>query len=231
MHSSSLRVVQLLQRYPWDEVESVYKRHGISQTQGPQALVEQLERDGGNTLANLFRAGFDPQQWKQGGIGVSYQDIVRDCAHKLKVPLENLPLNDEVVLEEAILLQLVQQYLKDAPPQDREALQKALDALGDQQKELISHVLRGGVLAGGMYVLFKEVGQKAVSQALRVILLRVAGIEGGKMLGRLLGAAIPLVNIALAAWTIHELAGPAFRKTLPTVIDIALLRLDEMHKP
>jgi len=41
-----------------------------------------------------------------------------------------------------------------------------------------------------------------------------------------LGAVLPFLNVALAGIALAGLAGPAFRKTIPTVVEIALLRMN-----
>ena len=38
--------------------------------------------------------------------------------------------------------------------------------------------------------------------------------------------AIPVVNVAMTAGLAVSVAGPAYRKTVPTVLDVALLRLE-----
>jgi uncharacterized protein YaaW (UPF0174 family) len=35
-----------------------------------------------------------------------------------------------------------------------------------------------------------------------------------------------VLNVIMVGWTVVDIAGPAFRKTVPTVIEIALLRLE-----
>ncbi len=217
MHSSSLEVVRLLQAYPVDELKHIYERHGVEPKLGTRALVEQIQRDGGNTILNYVL---------RFGQGVSYSEILRDCADKLKVDSTELSTDPEI--EEAMLVAIIQQYMEDCPPEDREELQAALGNVGEAQKEVIAHLLRGGLAVGGLALMIRQVGQKAVTQALRFILLRIAGIQAGKQVARIVAVGIPLLNVALAAYTVYELAGPAFRKTLPTVIDIALLRLDQM---
>lgn len=217
MHSSSLEVVRLLQSYSLDEIQKLYERHGVDPSLGTRALVEQLERDGGNTIVNYVL---------RGGKGVSYSEILKDCAEKLQV--DTTELTQDTQIEEAMLVSVIQRYMKDAPPEDREALEEALGKIGEAQKEVVAHLLRGGMAVGGMALLIRQVGQKAVTQALRFVLLRIAGIEAGKQVARMAAVAIPLLNVALVAYTVYELAGPAFRKTLPTVIDIAIMRLDQL---
>jgi uncharacterized protein YaaW (UPF0174 family) len=38
--------------------------------------------------------------------------------------------------------------------------------------------------------------------------------------------AIPLLNVVMVGWVLSDIAGPAFRKTVPTVVEVALLRME-----
>ena len=75
-------------------------------------------------------------------------------------------------------------------------------------------------IAGGALGLV--LGRTVIEQLLQKALLSVGAKVGGQ---RLAGAVIPGLNVLLGAWTLYEIAGPAFRKTVPTVIEVAMLRL------
>ena len=55
MHASSQNLVKLLSSVPIEDVSAIYERHGINPWEGPEALVQEIEKDGGNSVicANL----------------------------------------------------------------------------------------------------------------------------------------------------------------------------------
>jgi uncharacterized protein YaaW (UPF0174 family) len=208
---------EMLRRAPGEQLAPIYERHDVPVGGGPKALVEEICLDGANTIASIFRG------WE----GVEYGEIVSDVAEQLGIePAGRSPKE----LELAILEFIIKRYLENASPEERENLADVLKKAGADFKEVGAAVARGALAAGTLALLIRQVGRKVVAQVIGKIMLRIAGRqaakEAGKRAAQLAGMAIPLLNIVMIGWTVVDIAGPAFRKTVPTVIEFALLRLE-----
>jgi uncharacterized protein YaaW (UPF0174 family) len=177
----------------------------------PSDVCSAITRAGGHSAMNVLRDG-----------GASYTSIVRNVAAAVKAPISD----DATVveMEQAIVEKLVAEYFQDLPDEDRKEISKMLKSLG---KECSPTGLLQALSIGG--VVMASVARKlAVALTTRVVasvVARFAGIQAAKTAGRAVGAAVPFLNIALAAWTVHDLAGPAMRKTVPSVFTVGVTRM------
>lgn len=200
---------------PPEQLQPIYDRHGVDMAEGAEVLADEICRDGSNTLASILR----------GHKGVSYGKVVRDVAQKLEVPCDE---NDnETGLELKILDKTISRSLEKATPKQRADIEAALkegSAANGQSMGL------GQLAAGDLRGLVNQLGAKAVAGMVnKIVTLIITGQavrQSVKQSARLAGFAVPLLNIALVGWTLLDLTGPAFRKTVPTVIEIARLRLE-----
>ncbi len=191
------------------DLEGLYERHGIDPSEGPDKLASEIRLDGGNTLVNLFRG------WE----GPAYKEIVKDVASKLKVKIPDSTALKVNKIEEMILISIAKKYWDDLTPEERENIfgqgyseskEGWSNFKGDWEDDAWKDFLKF-ILSSGL-----------ISIIIRGILARAAGVAIGSRLGLL----IPGLNVILAAWAIRSITGPAYRKTVPTVVQIALLRLD-----
>lgn len=207
----------MLGRVPAERLEPIYLRHEVAPSQGPQALLDEVCLDGANTIASIFR-GWD---------GVEYDEVVRDVADQLNVEASH---SEPRELEVEIIAFVVQKYLAGATPEQREQVADVLRSAGADFNRMKADILKGAFAAGTLALLIRQVGQKVVAQVVGKIMLRIAGRqaakEASKRAAQLAGMAIPLLNVVMIGWTVVDIAGPAFRKTVPTVIEVALLRLE-----
>lgn len=211
---SNGRLTSLLGNVPTERLQSIYDRHGVKHSEGIEALVDELRLDGSNTIASLFR----------GLEGVPYLEIVQDVASKMGV--EYTETQKEDTIEYGVLGKVLEQFLENATPEDRQEIDRILSDVSEEYRDQIWQGLSTGALA----VIVNTVGKKIVAEVVRKIVFWIAMRQGAKGVGKraatIVGLAIPLLNVALVAWTVIDLAGPAYRKTVPTVIEIALLRLE-----
>jgi len=207
----------VLRRTPKERLAPIYERHEVEAGKGAKALLDEICLDGANTLASILRG------WE----GVDYGEIVTDVADQLEVPTAG---RSPLELERAIVEVIINKYLQNASPSEREDLAKVLKQAGADFSRMAAEIAGGVLSAGALALLIRQVGQKVVAQVVSKILLRIAGRqvakEAGKRAAQLAGLAIPLLNIVMIGWTVLDMAGPAFRKTVPTVIEIALLRME-----
>jgi uncharacterized protein YaaW (UPF0174 family) len=224
-HESNTVLLSLFWRVASDKLKSIYDRHGITSEEGAAALINMICRDGANTIATLSR----------GMKGVPYEVIVRDVAKAMKVPRESKSTVSS--MEMAILEEVINRYLKKATPEEREEIAKLLTDVEDEtwKKGIKEQIRNGAIKAGVLIALIKLIGKKAMIESVKKIILKISAMIAAKQIGkqvakkaaqRTVGYLIPFINVILAADTVRDIAGPAFRKTIPTVIEVALLRLE-----
>ena len=217
MHSSSLTVVGLIQKQKTKDVRSIYKRHKVSTKEGPTALVKQIERDGGNWVDNALR-----------GSGVSYREVVKFCADRLKV---NYRKSAHVpTIEIAVLRQLLKIYCETCDPEERLKIEELIESLSNEKAQRIAKEVSlsqgGKVLAvAALEVISRKVLERVITQFVKTMAAR----EGAKRVG---GWIIPGAQILMVAWTAYDLMGPDLRmkRLLQTVLEIALLRLKDRQE-
>jgi len=224
-HPSNDRLSKLLKKCPQYEIDPLYELLRDKITGGAQdvdELIEDFRKWGSNTLVTwLIRFGN----------GVSYQEIAQDVARFLKADVSSC--KDESDYETAVLAKVIEKYLEKASPKARERVNEILDQARKGAGALGKHV-HGGVAAGGLAlstlltILGREAAKRVMREIVKYVLTRVAARQaaqqGVKIAARVAGLAIPLINIAFAIWLAIDIAGPAYRKTVPAVIRIALLR-------
>ncbi len=195
------------------------------------ALNRQLERQirylGSADLAFLFRqaTGQEP--------GVAFSEIVRDVAQKVKVAMPHLGTNREMV--ERVAEDYATQQFADLSP---EAQQRLLVDLGVEQERAAAFIKK----SAGVFTLPALIAafDVIVVQGLvkHIIFGAIAKILGGRLAGQLfrfvagrfpwwlrwVGPAAWTVSIS---WTVLDLQGPAYRKTIPAVLYLGLCSIRE----
>lgn len=188
----------------------------LSSRKTAEDIAAHLRRVGSNDLATFL---------KRRGEGVPYEEVVLDVAEKLKAPgaskANSVERNEEVILEKMFA--------------------DALDAMSlDERRTLfqsmnvdVSEVPLGAAASILMQILLKEFGGFATYRFAVILANMVARALLGsglsfatnvaitRSIGALLG---PVGWIATGAWLAYDLAGPAFRKTVPAVLYVAMLR-------
>ena len=210
---SNERLLNLFHKIPPEELKELYERHGGKNV---TELVQLIRRDGANSLATwLYR-------W---GEGVDYDEIVRDVAAQIKVEYKEKDINSEEDLEQIILQHLIKKHFESLPEEEREKIEKHMESLGEQYKNFWRYILE--MKGNAILLLINTIGRQAVTKIITQILSRfVASRAGAIAATRIVGLAIPFINIFLGVWTAIDLLGPANRKIVPTVFQIALLRLE-----
>jgi uncharacterized protein YaaW (UPF0174 family) len=184
-----------------ERLEPLFDRHGVDEGDTIEALVEEICLDGANTIASLFRG------WE----GAPYAEIVQDVAKTLKVSVTKK--DNYISIERKLLDHLFEKHYE--KPEERAKLLTLAREHGVEQTLWTG----GGV---GLTVLMTTIGQEAVKQVVKQALRSIAGASAA----RIATFAVPILGAAVGAWTVADLAGPAFRKTVPTVIDVAILRIE-----
>jgi len=212
---SNERLVILFRRAPESDLQELYERHEVAAADGVEALVDEIRRDGSNTLITYsFRSGE----------GVNYDEIVKGVADTVGVKYDPTQITDEAQLELAVAQHLIRKYFDSLTPEQRASFQEHLDSLGEKYSDFWRQFLEADAMA--ILALVQVLGSEVVARLLAQVIGRLIVIRGGTLIaGRLVGLVIPFLNVALAVWLAIDIAGPAYRKTVPTVFQIALLRL------
>ncbi|PNQ95023.1 GTP-binding protein (plasmid) [Azospirillum argentinense] len=185
-----------------------------------EALAKYLQEMGSNDIATFFRGG-----------GVEYTEVVLDVAEKLGAK----DARDDKTVEEnegIILRKLFADALDQMSVGERRQL---FSSMGIRETE-IPYGSAGTIL---VQLLLKNFGGFATYRISLIVANMVARTLLGsglsfatnaaltRTIGTLLG---PIGWAASAAWLVVDLAGPAYRKTVPAVVHVAMLRQMLMNR-
>jgi len=217
-----LGVLLEVQRRAPQRLKPIFDRHGVDPEDGVAELVAEIRLDGANSIASMFR----------GRRGVDYDEVVRDVARKLKLkPHRKEP---ESELERRVLDVIMERYLDKASAVAKAAIEDELKAVllaARRDTSELGSILRHGAWAAGSFgALVHAVGEQAVAAVVKRIVLATVGQAAAGTAARqaamVASYAIPLLNVVMVGWVLSDIAGPAFRKTVPTVVEVALLRME-----
>ncbi|HCB1820138.1 MULTISPECIES: hypothetical protein [Enterobacteriaceae] len=183
-----------------DSVKTVLqdaKRQDIPDEETLRLLVRELQHFGGNTFVNLFRRN-----------GVNYSEIVDDVASHLKM---KVPATTSVEEKEALIIDCVfTSSWKKMSDDERSQILRDMGINGSVSMD-IPVWQRAALVANSL----------AQTTAGKVLPL-IAGLGIGRVLGVLTGP----VGLAITGlYTAYDISNPAFRVTLPCVVQIAWIRL------
>jgi len=179
-----------------------------------QTIADYLCKMGSNDIATLFR-----------GKGVAYDEVVVDVGEKLKA--KDVSARKSVEDNEAsILAKLFADALDHMSEEEKRALFQSMNIksqdipLGSTSAILMQQMLRqfGGFATYRISLVVANMISRALlgsglSFATNAALTRT--------IGTLLG---PIGWLATGVWLAIDIAGPAFRKTVPAVVHVAMLR-------
>ncbi len=183
----------------------------MSQKQA-EALTLELRHAGSNSFATLYRLG-EP---------IPYEEVVDDVVARVKAspPDGATTAEKELAIIEAVL----GEALAAMPPEEAKALWKRIEPSGRVPLGQLSAV--GAYIGGavGQQFLY-EAAMTAAAYLARMLLGRALGAGVGVALTRVFGTFFGPVGWAVtAAWLAVDLAGPAYRKTVPAVVTIGAIR-------
>lgn len=183
-----------------------------------QDIAEEIQRFGANgIITNIFR----------GGRGVLYKEVLSDVCEKMKVNFnKNAPAS---LIEENLLMKILANTLEKMSENDINDLAKSL---GLKNKDFIS----AEILLGSFQAIFLAGGFQSYQLTLIIVNAisnalfgRGLALAGNAMLTRTASLLTGPVGWAITGvWTAIDLAGPAYRVTIPAVIHVAVLRKKQM---
>lgn len=189
-----------------------YKRYYPNHARYWRDIAESYQRFGGNTFVNMVRGG-----------GVLYREILCDVCDKLKVNY------DSKAAIEHIEMQLLNKFLSDAlQTMTTEQLKEVSKDLG--LKNVTSFTPQSVTMA--LQAAIRVSGFKAyqcaviIANALaKVVLGHGLSFGANAMLTKVTSLfAGPIAWVITGLWTALDIAGPAYRVTIPATIQIACMR-------
>jgi uncharacterized protein YaaW (UPF0174 family) len=175
-------------------------------------IAAELQCFGGNSLATMLR----------GGKGVTYRELLLDVCDKMKVNYNRKSSTD--VIESNLLMKMLTDSIADMSPEQVRELVNELDikTTGFSKQAVIAALQMGARLSGFMVYKMAVIVANAVARA---ILGRGLSFVAGATLTRSVSIVTGPIGWAVtAAWTMIDIAGPAYRVTIPCVVQIACLR-------
>ena len=202
---------------------SLYKEHYPKHKMYLEDIMEEIQRFGGNTLLNVARQG-----------GVLYQEIVRDVANKFKVKHEKN--TSTPMLEMSIYLKILSDALTKMSDSEIRELVKELNLDSPEivkatglnldtasSTEFVAIALQFVLKQGNFktYRIANIIANVVWKQNFGHGLSIATGMVSSKLLTMMTG---PVGWVLGGVWTALDISGPAYRVTVPVVIQVACLR-------
>ncbi|MGL2559292.1 DUF3944 domain-containing protein [Helicobacter pylori] len=190
-----------------------YKRHGDDYAKYAERIAEELQYYGSNSFASFIK-----------GEGVLYKEILCDVCDKLKVNYNKK--TETTLIEQNMLSKILERSLEEM---DDEEVKEMCDELSIKNTDNLNRQ----ALSTATLTLFKMGGFKSYQLAVivanavaKTILGRGLSLAGDQVLTRTLSFLTgPVGWIITGVWTAIDIAGPAYRVTIPACIVVATLRL------
>ena len=179
-----------------------------------QEIAAELQRFGGNTFANILR----------GGVGASYESILRDVCKKMKVRIPNCPRVEDIEIA------LLTKYCEETVGcMDINLLRELYIEIGFKPQSYNKQVVAAAILLAlrsGSGKVIATVIHFIGSNITRILIgggvyYATAGILS-RAVATLTG---PIGWMLTAGWFAYDIASPAYRVTVPAVIQVACMRL------
>lgn len=189
----------------------VYKTFAPDHTKYADLIASEIRDMGGNSFVNLFR-----------GEGPTYREIVCDVAKELKAPFNESRSTSDI--EDAILETILQKAFDHMSDADKLEVMKEIGG--------VSTAGLGGLTTAAFIKIFKAGGFRSY-QLTTIIANRIAKMVLGHGLSKATNAALmrlakvlsgPIGWAITGIWTAVDVAGPAYKVTIPCVIHVAMLR-------
>lgn len=166
-----------------------------------QEIITEIRYLGSNDIRYIIR----------GLEGVHYLEITRNVAEHLKVDKNSWEnAVDLEVIEQSIILKAFEIVWGKMTDEDKKKLQKKLEAEG----------FNGIDLTKGVFPMKPLIALLGTVLG-RLLLKRIAGEILASLAAGPAGIVVAVIN---ALWLVIDVAGPAYRKTVPAVVKIAYIR-------
>ena len=181
-------------------------------------IAAEIQCFGANTLATLVR----------GGEGVSYKEVLTDACDMMKV---NYNKNASVeTIEFNLMMKILTDSMKEMSSEELEAACDDIDLSPVRYTPEAVTIALQMAISLGRFTSYKIalIVANAVSRAL---IGRGLSLAANTSLTRLMATfAGPIGWTLSAVWLLVDIAGPAYRVTIPAVIMVAYLRVENLKR-
>lgn len=194
-------------------MSEAYKKYNPDHHRYWELVAAEIQCFGGNTFATIMR----------GGKGVVYREVLIDVCDKLKVNYNAKASVD--VIESNLLLKVLTDAVGRMTPEELKELATSLGITDIKS-------LTGPALLAAFQAIFRAGGFKSfqltvivVNVVLKALIGRGLSFGAGAVLTK--AASIltgPIGWIISSVWTAFDIAGAAYRVTIPAVILVAAMR-------
>lgn len=199
------------------ELTDDYKAYAPDHTRYTAEIAREIQKYGGNTLANIFR----------GGEGVPYKEVLCDVCDQMDVNFNNR--QSVKMIENALLAKVLTQVWEEMTTEERAAV---LTDAGFKSTNA------GGITSAAMVAAFRAGGFESykltlivVNSVWKILFGKGLTFAGNRILCQFLKILTGPVGWAITGvWTAIDVASPAMRVTIPAAIYIAGLRRMKSEK-
>ncbi|MNR71778.1 hypothetical protein D3C71_24560 [compost metagenome] len=195
-----------------------------------ELISKEIRLFGGNTMANLYRdlrknvpfGGVLDTVLPESQSSLDYDEIVRDVADHLKVKVSK---GDEVlVMEDAVLRKLFEQAFDKMSPEEKKQVLADLNIANlSMLKPMGTAALIAAGKLGGFHTY--QLALIVANAVARAILGRGLPFVVNPLIVRAVSIALgPIAWVLTGLWTIADMASPAYRVTVPCVVQLAYMR-------
>lgn len=193
--------------------KDIYKKNYPDHAKYWELMAAEIQCFGANSFATVLR----------GGKGVLYREVLRDVCDKSKVNYNEKQATKSI--EGQLLIKLLGDAMEKMSESDRVDFAKLIgfNTAKTFSPESMMAAAQAAFTAGGFQSY--RVALMVANGVSRAVLGRGLTFAANATLTRTLSIISGPIGWAITgAWTAIDLAGPAFRVTLPAVIQVALLR-------
>lgn len=190
-----------------------YKNYHPDHSQYWDEIAAEIQCFGANTFATVLR----------GGKGVAYREVLTDVCDKMKVNYNKDSSVEKI--ENNLLMKILTDALEKMSPEE---LKELAEATGIKNTSGITPETMVGVFQA----VFRAGGFKSyqltliiVNAIMKALIGRGLSFAGNAALTRTMAILTgPIGWVITGLWTAIDIAGPAYRVTIPAVIQVAVLR-------
>ena len=196
-----------------------YKTHEPNHSHYWELIAAEIQCFGANSLATMFR----------GGKGVEYKEVLTDVCDKMKVNYNSDSSVEKI--ENNLLMKILTDAIENMSPEELKELAKSTGVKNTSgiTPEVMVGVFQAVFRAGG----FKsyQLTVMIVNAVLKALIGRGLTIGGNILLTRTMAILTGPIGWAITGlWTAIDIAGPAYRVTIPSVIQVAVLRQKYLYE-
>jgi len=196
-----------------------YKAHNPNHKQYWKAIAAEIQCFGANSFATMLR----------GGEGVLYKEVLTDVCDKMKV---NYNKDSSVeTIEHNLLMKILTDAIENMTPAE---LKELAESTGVKNTSGITPE----VMVGVFQAVFRAGGFKSyqltlivVNAVMKALIGRGLSFAGNAALTRTMAVLTgPIGWVITGLWTAIDIAGPAYRVTIPAVIQVSVLRQKYLYE-